>query len=310
MRQYRAQSFPKTEGQVLSVGIVSQRTSKGGIYYHPAFSYEYEINGKSYKGGRNRYVDYLSDYDSVSQIVKSHPAGSMVEVYYNSANPADAVLSPQVVVRDATQILFVLPFIYICLFFTLKFGREIDWPGRVKPVAGGVKIITEGLTTRVRLPNFQPGSLGLSTTCILSIIAGFVIPFTCEAFPVPAGVFALIITIGAGALVYFRHYRRIASGIQDLVIDESARTVELPLTYKRRERRPLAFSDIKAVGLKQESCGAPYSYVPTLLLRDGSSERLTDLDRESAEPFVAWLWEKLGRPMPASEVSSGTQGDT
>jgi hypothetical protein len=218
-------------------------------------------------------------------------------VYYNPANPADAVLSPRVDVQDVSHMLLGSTFLYVALYFLFKFGREIDWRGQVKPVAGGVKIITEGLTTRVRLPNFQPGTLSLGTACILSIIAGLVIPFTCEAFPVPAGVFALIIAIGTGAWVYIRHYRRIASGIWDLVIDESARTVELPVTYKRRERQPLAFSDIKAVGLKHESYGTSYSYVPTLLLRDGSSQRLTDLDRESAESFVAWLWEKLGRPV-------------
>jgi len=309
IRQYRAQSFPKTEGRVLSVGIVSQKTSKGGIYYHPTFLYKYEIDGKSYKGLRYRYVDYLLDYDSVNRIVTSHPAGSAVEVYYNPANPAEAVLSPLVDVQDASQMLLASPFLYVSLFFLLKFGREIDWPGRVKPGAGGVKIITEKLTTRVRLPCFQPGSLGLSTTCILSIIAGFVIPFTGASSPVPAGLFALSITIGAGALVYFRQYRRIASGIQDLVIDESARTVELPLTCKRCKRRRLAFSDIKAVGLEHGRYGVT-TYAPTLLLREGSSERLTDLDRESAESFVAWLWEKLGRPMPASEKSIDSVRDT
>jgi len=237
MRQYQAQSFPKTEGQVLSVGKISQAVSKRDVYYHPAFSYKYEVDGKSYKGVRYRFDGFLFDYKPVNQVVMAHPVGSTVEVYYNPADPADAVLSPLVDVQDASQMLLALPFLYVCLFFLLKIGREINWPGRVKPVAGGVKIITEGLTTRVRLPCFQPGSLGLSAACILSIIAGFVIPFTCAAFPVPAGLVALIITTGAGALVYFRQYRRIVSGIQDLVIDESARTVELPLTDKRRERR-------------------------------------------------------------------------
>jgi hypothetical protein len=302
MRQFQAQSFPKTEGRVLSVGILSiekfsQAASKREVYYHPAFSYQYEVNGKSYKGVRYRFDDFLFDYKSVNQVVMAHPAGSTVEVYYNPADPADAVLSPLVDVQDTSHTLLALPFLYISLFFLLKIGRGIDWPGRVKPVAGGVRIITEGLTTRVRLPCFQPGSLGLSTTCILSIIAGFVIPFICVSSPVPAGLLAFLITIVAGASVYFRQYRRIASGIQDLVIDESARTVELPLTYKRRERRLLAFSDIKTVGLEKRN-GA-ITYAPTLQLQDGSSERLTDLDRENAESFVAWLWEKLGRPMPA-----------
>jgi hypothetical protein len=163
-------------------------------------------------------------------------------------------------------------------------------------------IITEKMITRVRLPCIQPSSLALSTICILSVIASVVIAFTCASAPVPAGLLALLITMGTGTVVYFRHHRKLASGIQDLVIDENARRFELPLTHKRRQRRPLPFSEIKAVGMEREAIGVTYKYAPTLFLRDGSSERLTYLDRDRAEPFIAWLWEKLGKPVPDSDT--------
>ena len=250
MRQYQAQSFPKTEGQVLSVEIISQTGSKGRIYYHPAFLYTYEVNGLSYEGRRYRYDGSPSDYASVNQIVISHPAGSTIEVYYNPNNPADAVLSPLVVANDVSRLFLMSPVIFLFLFMFLKVGREIDWPGRAKPVAGGVKIVTEMLTTRARLPRYQPGWLGLITAGILSFIAGVAIEVAFASSPVPASLYALIIIIVAGALVYLWQYLKIASGIQDLVINEGARTIELPLTYKRRERRPLPFSEIKAVTLE------------------------------------------------------------
>lgn len=302
MRQYRTQSFPKIEGRVLSAGIVSKRTYKGEILYCPAFRYKYEINGKSYEGLRYRYIDYWSDPNWANRIVTSHPVGSAVEVYYDPHNLADAVMFPLVDVQDVAHLLLGMPFLYLALFFLFKFSREIDWTGKVEPVAGGVMIITEKMITRVRLPCIQPSSLALSTICILSVIASVVIAFTCASAPVPAGLLALLITMGTGTVVYFRHHRKLASGIQDLVIDENARRFELPLTHKRRQRRPLPFSEIKAVGMEREAIGVTYKYAPTLFLRDGSSERLTYLDRDRAEPFIAWLWEKLGKPVPDSDT--------
>lgn len=310
IRQYRTQSFSKTEGRILSAKTILQNTSKGESDCRPAFSYQYEVNGKAYTGMRYRFFEYSLDLKSANSMVASHPAGSAIEVYYDPGNPADAVLSPRLDVQDAAHMLLGLPFLYVALFFLLKYGRQIVGSEQGEPVAGGVKIIAEKTTIHVRLPNFQPGPLGLSVTCVLSIIAGFVIPFTFASTPVLAGIFAFIITIGAGALVYFQHYRKIASGIQDLVIDENSRTLELPLTFKRRNRRALAFSDIKAVALGQERWGNAPVYSPTLLLRDGSSETLTTLGRDRAEAFVAWLWEKVGKPMPTEDIVSDTQNDS
>jgi hypothetical protein len=309
MRQYRAQSFHKTEGQVLSTGIVSQRTSKGEVLYHPVFLYKYEIGGVSYKGQRYHYIDYSLDSNSANQIVTSHPTGSKVEVYYNPANPADAVLLPLVDVQDIAHLLLGMPFLYLASFFMFKFGRRINWTGKAKLIAGGVEIIAKGTTTHVRLPNFQPSSLALSTICILSVIASVVIAFTCASVPVPAGLLALFITIGTGAVVYFRHHQKLASGIQDLVIDENARTLELPLTFKRRQRQPFPFSEIKGVGLEQVA--GTSIVAPTLLLQNGSRERLTTyLDRDNAQSFVIWLWEKLGKPTPDSGIGKDSQTRT
>jgi hypothetical protein len=302
MRQYRAQSFPQTEGTILAGEVIRQTGSKGRVYYHPHFLYSYTINGQGYQGGRYRYDGYPSDEASVSQIVASHPIGSSVEVYYNPDDPADTCLAPLVVAQDVSILFLFTPITLIFLFVLLKAGRELDWPGRITPVAGGVKIITETMTTRVRLPRYQPSWLSLITAGIFSVIAGIVIPLGFKYSPVPAGSFALLIILATCVLVYFWQYWRLASGIQDLVIDEGARTVELPLTYKRRERRPLPFAVIKAVTLEKVAhrgkSGVSYTYAPTLEMRDGSSERLTDLSKNRAEAFASWLREKLGTSEP------------
>jgi hypothetical protein len=312
--QYQAQSFPKTEGQVLSVRINIQRGSKGGVSYHPAFLYRYEVNGQSYEGGRYRYDGFPTDYYSVNEIVTEHPAGSKIAVYYNPDDPADTVLSPGVVSWDVPLPFLISPFFYIFLFLSLNAWRVINWPGGVQPVAGGVKIMTGMLTTRVRLPRYLPSNVGIITAGILTFSAGIVIEVYYASSTVPAGFFALLIIIVASALAYCWQYWRVASGRQDLVIDEGARTVELPLTYDRSERRPLPFSEIKAVTLEgvthKVKNGIIYTYAPTLELRDGSTEQLTDigsifstsaLNQNRAESFAAWLREKLG--VATSEIS-------
>jgi hypothetical protein len=312
--QYLAQSFRQTEGRVVSVRINLHRGSKGGVSYHPAFLYRYEINGRSYEQERYRYDNFPDDYYSVKEIVTAHPAGSGIAVYYNPDDPADTVLSPGVVAGDVPLPFLMSPFFYIFLFLSLNTWREINWPRKVQPVAGGVKIVTEMLATRVRLPRYLPSNLGLITAGILTFSAGIVIEVYCASSPVPAGLSALVIIIVASALAYFWQYWRIASGRQDLVIDEGARTLELPLTYDRSERQSLSFSEIKAVTLEEVAHkvkgGIINTYAPTLELRNGSSERLTDLgsvlstsslNRNRAESFAGWLRDKLG--VPASEIS-------
>ena len=306
IRQYRAESFPKTEGHVVSVRITSRTGSKGKIYYQPAFSYAYEVDGQSYRGHAYRYEANPSDQASVNQIVAAHPVDSTINVYYDPNNPADALLAPLVSAEDVSPFFLSMFVVLIISFFWLKDGYRSDWLPGAKSAAGGMKISVEMLTTRVQLPRFQPFWLGLTGSGILSVVTGVLTDTVLKSSGMPAGLLTLIITliIGGGALVYFWHYRKIASGVQDLVINEATRTVELPLTYKRRERRQVPFSEITSVALvevpHQGRYSVSYSYAPTLELRDGSSERLTDLSEARAESFAAWLCEKLGIPPPTT----------
>jgi uncharacterized protein DUF3592 len=314
MDQYQAQSFPKTLGKVLSARIESHRGSKGGVSYHAAFSYRYEVNGRSYEGGRYRYDGFPDDYDSVRGIVADNPAGSGMAVYYNPDDPADAVLSPGVVSLDVTLPFLFSPFFYIFLYLSLNTWRVIKWPGREQPVAGGVKIMTEMMKTRVRLPRYLPGNVCVITAGVLTFSAGIVIQFHYADSTVTAGFFAVPLIIAASAAAYFWQYWRLASGRQDLVIDEGARTVELPPAFDESGRQPLPFSEIKAVTLEEVSHkvkgGVIYTYAPTLELRDGSSKQLTDIgsvlstssaNQNRAESFAAWLREKL--EVPHAEIS-------
>lgn len=312
VRQFQTQSFPFTRGRVLSVHLATHIGSKRGESYQAVFLYTYDVNGQKYEAGRYRYDDYPAGYYSVNAVINAHPAGSAIDVYYNPANPADAVLSTGVVARDVSQPFIFSLFIFFLLLLLLKTVQDIEWPG-VPPVAGGVKIIADLGTTRVRLPRFWPGDLCVITAGALSVLAGFVIDRSDS--PLETGLHALTLIIVVGASAYFWQFWRISSGRQDLVIDEGARLVELPLTYGRWRRVQVPFSEIKSVFVEEEKHrvkgGYSYKYVPTLLLRDGSTEQLTKfgsmtLDRSliqfRAASFAAWLREQLGLPAEISSI--------
>jgi hypothetical protein len=299
-RQYQAQSYPKTEGQIVTGQITSHRGSKGAIFYHPAFTYTYTVNGLDYSGRRYRYDGIPSGYAAVDQIVESHPAGSSVDVYFNPNDPADTVLSAAVLTGDVAPIFLIAPITFGFMFMILKAGRQIEWPGSVSPAAGGIQILTDMMTTRVRLPAHTPGSLGWLAAGVVSFIASIAIHVVQYPSPVSAGLFAILVIFVVGVSVFLWQHFRLATGIQDLVLNEGVRTFELPLTFKRRKKFPLSYSDVKAVTLEKVShrsrSGVSYTYAPTLQLRDGSSQQLIELNQKRGESFAAWLREKLGVP--------------
>jgi hypothetical protein len=300
LRQYHAESFPKTQGQIISADVYTTTGSKGSIFYHPRIVYTYSVAGHDYTARRYRYDGQPSDEASVDHIVYEHPAGSTVDVYYDPNKPAAAVLSTRVVAHDVSILFLLVPYNLMLLYCLVITSRRISWPGTSELVAGGVKILSDQMTTRVRLPRFRPSSLGLLVAGILSLVAGIAIQVSETTSPVPLSLQALLAIAAAGGAVYAWQYRKIVSGRQDLVINFGSRTVELPLTYKRRERRPLPFSTITAVTVEKVAhrtrSSVRYTYAPTLRMQDGTTERLTDLNEDRAGSFAAWLREKLGVP--------------
>ena len=114
-----------------------------------------------------------------------------------------------------------------------------------------------------------------------------------------------IVLLGAAA-TYAWYFQKIQSGRLDLVINEGARNFQLPLTYGRKERSLMPFSNVRAVMLKsvrhQSKGGTYYTYLVTLEFADYSQAKLVNLNRKRAEAFAAWLREKLGVASPAMEL--------
>jgi hypothetical protein len=292
--QYQTESFPSVKGEILS-GIITRWTgSKGGVHYHPSFSYQYEADGRIYEGRRYRYDGHPSFYDEAeaSQMVAAHPKGSAVDVYYDPNNPINAVLSRGLDTQDLG-----IPFVFgsmtfLFLSILVKLGKETDWQEKGPPVAGGVKIIDDRMTIRARLPRYQPAVMSSMVAYFLSIIAGVFLQNRHIDYPViPLGLLTLIIIIIVSMTVYFFLQNKNESGSQDLVIDEGMQTIELPLTYKRKQRRQLTFADVTTVMVEK---GRKSFYIVKLGLRNDSPQIVAILKQKNAESFAVWLREKLG----------------
>jgi hypothetical protein len=298
--QHRAESFPVVRGKVLSVEVTTTSGRRGGTYYHPSFFYSYEVVGQEYHGWRYRYDGDPSFLGSASaeRLVRAHPAGSEIEVHYNPMDPRDALLSPGVQGDDIGNLFMGFPLCLFMLYGMITAGREITALNRSLAIAGGVKILSEGTITRVRLPDRDPWSWCLVTMGVLSFVAAIVIAANKNMGLQIAGMIALLIVI-AGAAVYLWLWRKIFSGAKDLVIDEAARTLRLPLNYGRREEMGCAFSEVTGVSLKKMAhkgrrSRVTYTYAPILLMAGKEPQQLADLSRKRAESFAAWLREKLG----------------
>jgi hypothetical protein len=291
--QYQTESFPSVKGEILS-GTVTQWTgSKGSIHYRPSFSYRYEVNGQVYEGKRYRYDGHPSFYDEVeaNQVVAAHPKGSEIDVYYDPNNSINAVLSRGLDTQDLGFPFVFGSMTFVFLSILVKLGKEIDWQGKGQPIAGGVKIIHDRMTLRVRLPRYQPGVMSSMVAYFLSIIAGaFLQNRHIDYPPIRLGLLTLIIIIIVSMTVYFFLQNKNESGSQDLVIDEGMGTFELPLTYKRKQRKSLAFTDVASVKVEK---GRKSFYTVKLEFRNDSPQIVTILNKEKAESFAVWLREKL-----------------
>jgi hypothetical protein len=92
------QTWPAVSGRVVEAYVAEdvQVDSEGdrNRVFAPRVVYEYEVNGQTYRGDRLRIgiESFSGSRRRVEQELARYPVGSAVTVYYNPANPAEAVL--------------------------------------------------------------------------------------------------------------------------------------------------------------------------------------------------------------------------
>jgi len=150
--QFESRNYPAITGQITHSELTRSRGRKGRTSYGVAIRYHYVVDDRSLDGTQFRYnANSSSDSTWAARVVSEHPVGSQTRVFYNPHNPQDAVLATGVDGSDLMLMLFLMPFNIIMLGLWTWLGgwlRERIF----KPVAGGVRILTEGSRTSVRLP--------------------------------------------------------------------------------------------------------------------------------------------------------------
>ncbi len=94
-----SRGWPSVQGQVQNVSVVKNSTSGTQGSYHYAVTYVYQVDGRPYTGdryslgqGSRASQRYPSRSEARTASRRNYPMGSPVDVYYDPADPASAVL--------------------------------------------------------------------------------------------------------------------------------------------------------------------------------------------------------------------------
>jgi protein-S-isoprenylcysteine O-methyltransferase Ste14 len=302
-KQAESVHYQFVTGAVTHSEVRIHHSSKGGTSYEPVIHYRYEVGGQAFTGARLRYNSVSSSsHVTASSMVDEHPADSTIQVFYDQENPQDSLLFPGIEGSDFMLILFLTPFNMVMIGLLIWFGGWL-WERIFRPAAGGMKIITDGMYTRVRLPQYGAVIWWLGATGGLGFAAIFVIGLSTQMRPSIAVILTTIAVVYlAGVGVFLWQWMKIRSGIDDLVINEGTRSLDLPETFGRTERVTVNIADIESLAVEQiehrnNKGGISYTYAPTLRLRRNGSagSKLADWsDKLKADDFAEWLRKKLG----------------
>jgi nitrogen fixation-related uncharacterized protein len=305
-RQVLAGRFATTTGEIMHSELGRGAARRRGL----DVGYSYVVNGVKYTGLRYRYDDRNGafDYKAVSC---AFPAGSTQTVYYNPANPADAVLAPGLNGCDLLLALFAIPLNVVTVMIWGAAIRARRDQLRPRP-AGGVRVFRHGGETRARLADFSPLATGFFGLAAAAFAAVFPLVFAAGFAPSLHLMFTVLILVAAVALAAFLWMaQRHSSGCYDLRIEQASHSLLLPPAAGRREPLRVPRSEIVAVSMHRRvshnPSGQHFSYVPALDCSSPNTEpQLLDLvswgwTEGKASAFADWLSQQLGVPFKGTE---------
>jgi hypothetical protein len=304
-KQYESNHFLTAPGRITQSEVHRYVTRKGHVRYTPKIAYSYQIGDKSFYDSRVRFVNSMShSFEEANDIVIKYPLNADVTVYYNPNDHEEALLSPGIDDADFLMGFLLTPLNAAMLGFWIMIGDL--WRERTfRPVAGGMKVTVEKGCTRVRLPQLWPIFYGLVTAGVLGLVFFFALLYSTSAHPtITHVVTSCIIVYGGGLVAYIWQWQTLRTGIDDLIIHEFQKTLELPLTYGRKERITVNISDVEIVWVEKRihtssKGNVSYTYAPTLRMpkKQPSFQKLADWsDKLKADDFAAWLGKKINVP--------------
>ena len=122
-----SEKWPQTDGEITNAEVISFQ-SEGQNMYRASLVYTYEVEGTQYhsdaieQGISSTSIQYFP-----KRKVERHPIGSKVAVFYNPAQPAEALLEPGLGIFK--YIFYGIPGLMIFM------GVVLFWKRALKPLA-------------------------------------------------------------------------------------------------------------------------------------------------------------------------------
>lgn len=284
VQQTRAGHYTAVQATILESRVVE---SKGddSTSYRPYLKYQFEAGGKSYTADRYRYGMTENGRRAARDIVKAHPPGSGLQVWYSPEDPNEAVVDNQLAGRDVFAVMFLMPFNAIGLGFLIY-----PWLMR-RNGPGGIVVVREGMGWRARLKYTHPLAAAFTSLGCLSFLAIFVIGFSSSMNPSLETMRLAWLTVGfLSGWSAFQAAQSNRLGAGDLRIEPGR--VEYA-SGGQRQSRPI--SEIESVEIKRnerrDSDGdTNYRYEVELHLGSGERHPLHEWASDTqARAFADWL---------------------
>ena len=301
-RQFRAGGFATTVGEITRSDLGRGSLSRRGV----EISYSYSVNGMDYTGRRYRYDERNGAFD-YRAVTNALPPGSKHVVYYDAANPADAVLAPGLNGCDLLLGLFAIPLNVVTGAIWLAVIRSRRDGSRPAP-AGGVRILQRQGETRVRLAEFSPLAAGCFGLAAASFVAAMLVDFAAGFTPSLRLMSAVVMLVAAAGLAAsFWAAQRQHFGRCDLSACDASQTLLVPPVGGRKELLKVPRSEIVAVSIHRRVSNSPsgqhFSFVPALdRAAPGAGTQSLALvnlgwKEGKARAFAGWLSQELGVPL-------------
>jgi Protein of unknown function (DUF3592) len=290
--QLAAQGYPSVPGVVTHSKV---DCGEDGDSYRPDIHYDYTVAGVRYAGVRYRYGQWGSNDNSARRTVDQHPVGKEVAVYYNPADPADAVLAAGLQGTDLLLAMFMTPFNLVMVggWWGVWNDRRRAGPG--EPFAG-LPVTRRGGRVCLRQPDPR--------LILAAAAGGFVPPIllvigiaVCAGFdpPLPVMLGAWTVVLGVGIVVH----RLVAppAFLSKLILDDQDGQVKVFRNCRWSPDLVVPVSSVAAVSVATvedaDNQGAVRRvYVTTLAYTD-------DNGAPQQEPLEEWTEPELAESLAA-----------
>jgi len=177
--------FVSTHGQVIASKVKTNSDSDGDDTYKPLIKYSYVVNDRKLTSVRYTYGSFsTSNHSHASDIVKNHPPGRKITVWYDPRKPSEAAISIETPSLYYFLLLFLQPFILVGLggiVYTVTtpyrfrrarefLGGKMQFPWAI-PCWGTLRQGIQGIVLYPSRMPFFAFAMGYGMTCFFSIFA-------------------------------------------------------------------------------------------------------------------------------------------